>query len=313
MPTIAGIQLDAPVILAAGTAGVLDEMGDVLDLSPTGGVGAVISKSITPLPRDGNQTWRILPAGSVGMLNAIGLANPGVDAFVRDYLPKARSVRTRVFVSVAGFSADDYRIVAQAVDAFSRDNGGIIPAIELNVSCPNVKTGREFGGSPELIRELLDTVRPHVSTCKLIVKLTPMSAELVAIAQAAIDAGADALTLCNTIPAMAIDVHTRKPKLANVTGGLSGPAVHPVVVRHIHDVYRKAAKARNIPILGLGGVCNWEDAAEFILAGASAVQVGTMLFADAGAPKRIARGLAKWAAKQGASDVSQLTGGVILP
>ena len=310
MPTIAGIRLDAPVILAAGTAGVLDEMADVLDLSPAGGVGAVISKSITPLPREGNQTWRILPAGPSGMLNAIGLANPGVEVFIRDYLPRAKAVKANVFVSVAGFTADDYRVVASAVDAWSAANGGIIQAIELNVSCPNVKTGVEFGGSPELIRELLDHVRPHVRTCKIIIKLSPMTSELVPIARAAVEAGADALTLCNTIPAMAIDVHTRKPKLANVTGGLSGPAVHPVVVRHIYEVYRKVTREKGVPILGLGGVCNWEDAAEFVLAGASAVQVGTMLFADAAAPRRIARGLAKWCSQQGAADISSLVGTV---
>lgn len=318
MISISGIELEAPVILAAGTAGIIDEMADVLDLSPAGGVGAVVTKSITPLPREGNQTWRILPAGPSSMINAIGLANPGLDAFLEHSLGKAKAMRPKVFVSVAGFSVEDYRTVASNVDAWVGDRGGAaaanVHAIELNVSCPNVRTGTEFGGSPELIRELLDAVRPHVERCKLFVKLSPMvgTAELVSIARAAVSAGADGLTLCNTVPAMLIDVGSRRPKLANITGGLSGPAVHPIVTRHIYDVHRRVTGQTGTPLLGLGGVCNWQDAAEFVLAGASAVQVGTILFADAGAPKRIARGLAKWQRAQGASTLSDLVGKVDL-
>lgn len=318
MINVAGIELEAPVILAAGTAGIINEMADVLDLSPAGGVGAVVTKSITPQPREGNQTWRILPAGPSAMINAIGLANPGLDAFLEHSLGKAKGMRTKVFVSVAGFSVEDYRTVASNVDAWVGDRGGPaaanVHAIELNVSCPNVRTGTEFGGSPELIVELLEAVRPHVRRCKLFVKLSPMvgTSELISIARSAVSAGADGLTLCNTVPAMLIDVRSRRPRLANITGGLSGPAVHPIVTRHIYDVYRRVTGQMGRPILGLGGVCNWEDAAEFVLAGASAVQVGTMLFADAGAPKRIARGLAKWQQAQGASSLADLVGKVDL-
>ena len=309
MISVAGIQLAHPVILAAGTAGIMTELSDVLDLSEAGGIGAVVTKSITPLAREGNETWRILPAGPGAMINAIGLANPGLDAFMEHHIAQAAKVRTKVFVSVAGFSTDDYRVVAANVDAWSREHGGLIPAIELNVSCPNVHTGTEFGGSPELIAELLNAVRPHVSMCKLFVKLSPLHADLPQIALAAVQAGADGLTLCNTMPAMLIDVQTRRPKLTNNTGGLSGPAVHPTVTRHIYEVYRRVAKERGVPILGLGGVCNWRDAAEFILAGASAVQIGTMLFADAGAPKAVSQGLAKWASQQRRS-LAELVGAV---
>ncbi len=309
---LAGVRLTSPVILAAGTAGLLDEMADVVDLSARGGIGAVVTKSITLQPREGNAPWRILPAGPAGMLNAIGLANPGLDAFLEHHAPRAAAMPCKVFASVAGFSIEDYRAVAGNLDGWSHEHGGCFPIIELNVSCPNVKTGVEFGGSPQLIRELLDAVRPHVRHSKLFVKLGPLNPELALIAKAAVLAGADGLTLCNTVPAMAIDVDTRRPKLANVTGGLSGPAVHPIVVKHLHDVRRKVSAEHGTPLLGLGGVCNWTDAAEFILAGASAVQVGTILFADVGAPRRIASGLARWTARQGKPALRDLIGAVEL-
>jgi len=325
--TLAGIPLRNPIILAAGTAGVLDEMADVLDLSR---IGAVVSKSITVQPRQGNQTWRILPAGPAGMLNAIGLANPGLDAFIEHYLPKVKALPCKLFVSVAGFSVEDYVAVAANVDAWSHENrladGSLsVPAIELNVSCPNVKAGGEaFGGAPGTMAELVDAVRPHVRHAKLFVKLSPMLPNMVAIAKAAVQrggGGADGLTLCNTMPAMAIDVASRRPKLAHVTGGLSGPALHPVVVKHLFEVRRGLEDAVGsgggvggtgvLPaLIGLGGVMHWEHAAEFILAGASAVQMGTVLFADPRAPISVAKGLEKWCRSQRAGNIGQLVGQV---
>lgn len=316
---LAGITLRSPVILAAGTCGILDEMRDVIDLSR---LGALITKSITPQPREGNQTWRILPAGPAGMLNAIGLANPGLDAFLQSHAPRCKSVPCPVFVSVAGFSIDDYVQCAANIDAFVRDNGGSgaanIHAIELNVSCPNVRTGVEFGHTPALITELLAAVRPVVTACKVIVKLSPAAPHLMDVCRAAITAGADALTLGNTYPAMAIDVATRRPKLANITGGLSGPAVHPIALKHVYDAHRLinkpaiAAGKAPTPIIGLGGVTTWQDAAEFILAGATAIQLGTALFADPRCPYKITRGLEKWTRQQGRDAITSLVGDLLI-
>jgi len=300
---LAGLSLRNPVMLAAGTHGTLDEFGDVCPLDT---VGAVVTKSLTPEPREGNPTWRILDVrGGAGMLNAIGLANPGVDRFCEHLAERAAGMPTVVVGSAAGFSIEDYVRVVGTLDAWG-DRG--IPAIELNVSCPNVRTGTEFGHSPGLIRELMTAVRPAATRTKLFVKLSPVTPDLVGVARAAIEAGADALTLCNTMPAMAIDVRTRRPRLANVTGGLSGPGVHPVAVRLVHEVYRGVAKDAGVPIIGVGGVMGWEDAAEFILAGATAVQMGTALLADPRSPRRVVAGLRRWVRGQGAGSVSELIG-----
>ncbi|MFI4898872.1 MAG: dihydroorotate dehydrogenase [Phycisphaerales bacterium JB059] len=302
---LAGIELASPVILAAGTAGVLDEMGEQLDLSR---VGALVTKSITPEPREGNRAWRVWPT-RVGMLNAIGLANPGIDAFMRDHAPKAAGLPCRVIGSIAGFSVEDYTRVASAFDMCE----GIAGA-ELNVSCPNVHGGVEFGSEPGLLGELVASVRAELKQTKLLVKLPPVTTpapnSIVDLARSAIEAGADALCLCNTTPAMAIDVRSRKPALGNTTGGLSGPAVHAQAVKIVYDVHRLVARDAGVPIVGIGGVTGWKDAAELVLAGASAVEVGTALFADPRAPIRIARGLSKWVRSQGASDISGLTGAV---
>jgi dihydroorotate dehydrogenase (NAD+) catalytic subunit len=313
---LAGLALRSPVILAAGTAGTLDEMSDVLDLSRVGGL---VTKSITRLPREGNETWRILPVDG-GMLNAIGLANVGLDAFVRDYAPRAGAVPTTVIASIAGYSVEDY---VQCAAALNEVEG--IPAVELNVSCPNVHWGCEFAADVGLLTELLRAVRPVLSKKRLFVKLGPIATgrpSMAEIAKAAIDpggapagpnqrAGADALCISNTIPAMAIDVETRQPRLANVTGGLSGPAVHPVAVKLVHDVYRAVARDTKTPIVGIGGVLKWEHAAEFILAGATAIEIGTALFADPRAPVKVAQGLAKWAQRQGKGTVASLVGGLM--
>jgi dihydroorotate dehydrogenase (NAD+) catalytic subunit len=317
---LAGIDLRSPVILAAGTCGILDEMRDVIDL---GRVGALITKSITPEPREGNQTWRILPAGNAGMLNAIGLANPGLDAFLNSHAPRCKAVPCPVFVSIAGFTTDDYAQCAANIDAYVRDNQGPattnIHALELNVSCPNVRTGVEFGHSAALITDLLSAVRPLVQTCKLFVKLSPAAPHLQDICRAAINAGADALTLGNTYPAMAIDVHTRTPKLANITGGLSGPAIHPIALKHVYDAHRlhntpaRAAGKPTTPLIALGGIMTWQDAAEFILAGATAVQLGTTLLADPRSPYHITKGLEKWVHKQSRANIAELIGDLRLP
>ncbi len=343
--TLAGIPLRNPVLLAAGTCGTLDELSGVLDLSRVGGL---VTKSITRQLREGNATWRIIETRHGGMLNAIGLANPGIDAFEETYLPRAAALPCAVIGSVAGYSVEDYIAVAASMDEWAKavpptvaalgdyrcerasapntdssqcraiggtSSGGTIPtpslsAIELNVSCPNVKAGCDFGSSPAAIKEVVSEVRKVVTRATLIVKLSPWPMGLCEIARAAIDAGADALTISNTMPAMAIDVRSRRPRLANITGGLSGPAIHPVVVKLIHEVYRNVARPASIPIIGAGGVLRWEDAAEFILAGATAIQMGTALFVDPRSPLSVAKGLETWVRTQGCRSIAELVGAV---
>ncbi len=298
---LGGVPLRNPVVLAAGTCGYVDEMADVIDLSR---IGAVTTKSITAEPREGNRPWRILDAPA-GMLNAIGLANMGLHAFVRDQLPRAANCATTVIGSVAGNSIGDYVAIAAAFDASPH-----VPAIELNVSCPNTADGLVFGEDPQSLRSLLAEVRPAVTRSKLIVKLSPNAPSIVKMAEAAIDGGAEALTLINTFTALAIDVHTRKPRIANGTAGYSGPAIHPIAVRMVRDVSRSVARQAGVPIIGLGGVMRWEDAAEFILAGATAVGMGTALFVDPRLPLRVVAGLGRWVSSQGCGNVSELIGQV---
>jgi len=319
---LAGLELSNPVMLAAGTAGYLDEMGDVINLAK---LGAIVTKSITAKPREGNATWRIIESRGA-MMNAVGLANMGVESFTRDLAPRVASVPTRVIGSISGFSVDDFVAVASAMDAVDA-----IGAVELNVSCPNVHLGVEFGSEPRLLAELIAAVRPVLTRTRLFVKLSPIAAGrpgIVPIARAAAEPhtagittqpagpnqrpGADAICLANTMPAMAIDVHTRKPRLSNITGGLSGPAIHPIAVKLVHDVYRGFARETQTPLIGIGGVLHWEDAAEFILAGATAVEMGTALFIDPRSPLAVVKGLEKWVKEQKVNTISALIGAVKL-
>jgi dihydroorotate dehydrogenase (NAD+) catalytic subunit len=298
-----GVALRNPILLAAGTAGYLDEMADAVDLSTVGGV---VTKSITARPRPGNKTWRILDARA-GMLNAIGLANVGVEHYGEHIAPRAGTLPCAVVGSVAGFSIDDYIKVASMFD----DAPGV-PIVEMNVSCPNVHGGTVFGHDAAKLRELIAAIRPVLANTKMLVKLAPDAPDIVATARVSVEAGADGLTISNTMPAMAIDVDTRRPRLAATTGGLSGPAIHPIAVRLVHLVYRAVARDTGVPIVGAGGVLTWEDAAEFILAGASAVEMGTALFADPRSPRKVARGLEKWIARQGCASITELVGAVDL-
>jgi dihydroorotate dehydrogenase (NAD+) catalytic subunit len=314
---LAGIGLQSPIILAAGTAGYADEILDVLAPSV---LGAVTSKSITAQPREGHPTWRLTPLRGA-MLNAIGLANTGIDRFVEHVAPSQRLGERGVclFASVAGDTIESYVSVASQLDGLAG-----IDAVELNVSCPNVHGGADFGVDPKALRELVGQVRAALPSLPLIVKLPPVATGLVGIvpiAQAAIEGlgvadgpnrrpGADVLCLCNTMPAMAIDVRTRRPRITNGSGGLSGPAVHAIVVRLIDEVYRRVAREAGVPIIGLGGVTRWEDAAEFVLAGASAVGMGTATLADPSSPRRVLRGLERWVERMGAIKLSELVGAV---
>lgn len=305
--SLCGRALRAPVILAAGTAGTLDETAGVVDLSRIGGV---VTKSITRQPRGGNPEPRITWTRA-GMLNAIGLANPGLDVFAESVAPRAEDLPCTVIGSIAGFSIDDYVAVAGAMEEAPG-----IPIAELNVSCPNVHGGVEFGADPGALAELVRAVRAVLANTRLLVKLSPITVGTphtpTDLARVAVESGADGLTLCNTIPAMGIDVRTRRPLLANVTGGLSGPAVHPVVVKIVHDVHRRFAREAGVPIVSAGGVTRWEDAAEFILAGATAVQVGAGTFIDPRSPARMLGKLERWVRSQGAHRIGDLVGQVDL-
>jgi len=296
---LAGQKLRNPTIAASGTCGYIGEAADALDSSR---IGALVTKSITREPREGNPPWRMIDV-KWGMLNAIGLMNVGVDRFVAEKLPHAAGVDTVIIGSIAGNSVDDYVAVSEVFD-----DAEALPLVELNVSCPNTDDGLEFGDDPGKLTELLGAVRPVLRRTKMIVKLSPNVGDIVAMARAAIEGGADALTLINTVSAMSIDVETRQPRLSRGTGGLSGPGIHPIAVRMVHEVYDGAAREAGIPIIGLGGVMGWREAAEFILAGATAVGVGTALFVDPRSPMKIAAGLEKWVKRQGCASVRELIG-----
>lgn len=302
--SLAGIELGNPVIAAAGTCGYVNELADVLEPAR---LGAIVTKSITREPREGNPPWRLVQARQ-GMLNAVGLANVGLEAFLADKLPAADSLGTVLIGSIAGNGIDDYVAVAAAFDKQPR-----LPMVELNVSCPNTSDGLVFGEDPARLRELLAEVRPALAATGMLVKLSPNVGDIVAMAAAAIEAGADGLTLINTVSAMAIDVRSRRSRLAAGTagaGGLSGPAIHPIAVRMVYQVHRSVAGPAGVPLVGLGGVMTWQDAAELILAGATAVGMGTALFVDPRSPLKVIKGLQDWVRQQGCESVGELVGKV---
>ncbi len=298
---LAGVELRNPVIVASGTCGYIREIADVIDPRK---IGAVTTKSITREPREGNPPWRLIDVPR-GMLNAVGLANVGLDRFLAEKLPDAKSLDTVVIGSIAGHSIEDYVTVASAFDE-AED----LPLVEMNVSCPNTSDGLQFGEHPRKLTELLAEIRPVLTNTKMIVKLSPNVADITKMAEAAIEGGADALTLINTVSGLAIDVESRAPRLSRGSGGLSGPAIHPIAVRMVNEVYRNVAKGAIVPIVGLGGVMTWEDAAEFILAGASAVGMGTAMFVDPKLLVKVAHGLEAWVARQGCETISELVGSV---
>jgi dihydroorotate dehydrogenase (NAD+) catalytic subunit len=275
-----------PGLYRLGTCGYGDELADFMDVNALGGF---ITKSITLKPRKGNRTPRIVETDS-GMLNAIGLANVGLDRFIAEKLPVIARMSVPVFVNVAGELIEDYVAVVERLAAEPA-----VAGFELNISCPNVaKGGISFGRDPEQVGAITTAVRRAAGDKILIVKLSPCVTDISIIAQAAVEAGADALSLINTFTAMVIDIETRTPVLANRTGGLSGPAIKPIAVYLVSKVYHEVAKPAGIPLLGLGGIRTASDAIEFLLAGASAVAVGTASFLEpdcAGADHRRPRGL----------------------
>ena len=294
--SLGSVRLANPVMTASGTAGHGDELGAYFAL---GELGAVVVKSLTTVPWPGNPAPRVhqTPAG---MLNSVGLQGPGVEAWIRDELPALAATGARVVVSLWGHRVEDY---GRAACLLAGAEG--ITAVEVNVSCPNLEDRRRmFAHSPTATAEAVEAVRGGTAL-PLWVKLSPTVADLPEVATAAFDAGAEAVTLINTVLGMAIDVERRRPVLGGTGGGLSGPAVHPVAVRAVYDVREAIPDA---VIIGAGGVASGEDAVELLMAGASAIQVGTATFRDPRAPLRVLGELRGWCARHGVRTVAELTG-----
>ena len=296
----AGLRLANPVFTASGTCGYADELSDFMDVNLLGGF---TTKSITLKPRKGNATPRIIETDS-GMLNAIGWANIGLNAFVAEKLPILEKLSCAVFVNIAGETIDEYVAVAERLSGEQS-----IAGLELNISCPNVELGGiSFGTDPEQVAEVTSAVKKVAGDKVLMVKLAPAVTDISVIAQVAVDSGADALSLINTFTAMVIDIETRRPILANRTGGLSGPAIKPIAVYLVNKVYSEVTKSIGIPILGMGGIRTASDAIEFIIAGASAVAVGTASFIEPGCSVEIINGIKKYCVRNNISDIKELTG-----
>jgi len=295
---VGALELANPVLAASGTFGY----GlDLVEFCPPERLGGIVSKGLSPRPRIGNPTPRIVETAA-GMINAIGLQNIGVEAFCRDALPQLRGRGATVVVNVFGERMEEYVAV---IDRCEREAG--VAAYELNVSCPNVTAGGiEFGHDAAQLERLTAMCRARTQR-QLWVKLSPNAPDLVGTARAAVAGGADALSLINTLRAMAIDADRRRPVLATTCGGLSGPAIKPLALRMVWEVHRALP---DVPLVGIGGIESGRDAAEFLLAGASAVQVGTAIFRDPRAPLRILDELAAFCAERGVADVKELIGGL---
>ena len=301
---IAGVQLKNPLMTASGTCGYADEYADFVDLTT---LGAFVTKSITLKPRLGNDYERVVETRA-GMLNAIGLANVGLDVFLGEKVPLLEKLGPPVFVNVAGTTIDDYVAVAAAMNDVA-----IVRGIELNISCPNVKAGGiQFGTDPAQAAEITRQIKEVCGKNILIVKLSPNVTDISAIAAAVVDAGADAISMINTLTGMAINTETRRPVLANVTGGLSGPAIRPVAVHMVHSVYRKVAKPAGVPIIAMGGIQYANDALEFLLAGATGLAVGTALFVAPACLVSIRDGIADYLDRYGHAKITEIIGALEL-
>ncbi len=295
--TLCGVELKNPVIPASGTFGFGREYDELYDISCLGGIS---TKGLTLEPRLGNPVPRIAESRGV-ILNAVGLQNPGADSFIQNDLKWLKS-KTRVVANVAGRTLEDYGEICKKLD-------GLVDFVELNISCPNVRSGgMALGIKPENVREVTALAKKNLKKTPLIVKLSPNVESIATNARAAEEGGADCISLINTLTGMAIDIEKRTPIIANNTGGVSGAGVKPVAVRMVYE----ASKAVNIPVIGMGGITCAEDAIEFLLAGATAVQVGTQNFTDPFACPKIIRGLNDWCDRHGVQRLSSLTGALRL-
>ena len=294
-----GLELRSPVLLASGTVSYGEELSKIYDLASIGGF---VTKAISPEPRTGNPPQRIAET-ACGMINAIGLANVGLDRFVTDKVPFLQALDTRVIVNIAGKSIDDYCQVVERLDSVEG-----IAAYEINLSCPNVKGEcMIMGVSPDATREIISTLRALTGR-HLMVKLTPNVTSISTIALAAEEAGADSVSLINTVVGMAVNYRTRKPLLTNVTGGLSGPAIKPIALAKVWEVSR----AVKIPVVGMGGISSFEDAMEFFLVGASAIQIGTMNFVYPDIGRTVATAIDQYFSQPGAPTLKEYVGSLIV-
>lgn len=292
---IGGIELENPVMTASGTFGYAGEFEELVDLNRLGGI---IVKGLSLEPSKGNKPPRIVET-ACGMLNAIGLENVGIEAFVKEKLPFLKELSAPVFTNIYGKSINDYALLAARIDELNE-----VAGIEVNISCPNVKAGGiAFGVVPETAAEVIKAVRKATSK-PLMVKLSPNVTDITQIARAVEGAGADSLSLVNTITGMSIDIETRRPKLANITGGLSGPAIKPVALRMVWQV----AQSVKIPVIGVGGIVCAEDAIEFLIAGAVAVQVGTANFVNPHATIDIIEGIERFLREKKISSLRDIIG-----
>lgn len=293
---VCGVEFNNPLIAASGTFGFGMEYSELYPLEKLGGISC---KGITLTRRDGNPVPRVAETPS-GILNAVGLQNPGVDVFINEDLPWLKKQNTVIIANIAGNTPEDYCAMAEKLSETDVD------MIELNISCPNVKSGGvQFGTSCESVGAITAAVKKY---CKkpLIVKLSPNVTDIASIAQSAEANGADAISMINTLTGMRIDINSRRPIIRNNTGGMSGPAIFPVAVRMVWQV----ANAVKIPIIGMGGISSWQDAIEMMMAGATSLQIGTVLFTDPYAPIKIADGMNEWLDKNGIKSVSEITGTV---
>ena len=296
---LCGIKMKTPILTGSGTFGFGEEFADFVDLSSIGGV---VVKGTTLKPRRGNDGVRVTETPA-GMLNCIGLENPGVEVFLKETLPRIRQYDMNVIVNISGSSVEDYGLLAEKLDATD------IAAIEVNISCPNVKEGGiVFGTDPKAAAAVTRAVKSHTGK-PVIVKLSPNVTDIVCMAKAVEDAGADAISLINTLLGMQIDIRTWTPVLGNITGGLSGPCVKPVAVRMVWQV----AQAVHVPIIGMGGIMSAEDAVEFFLAGASAVAIGTANFTDPSCITKISDELAAYLAAHRLENIHDLIGKIKIP
>jgi dihydroorotate dehydrogenase (NAD+) catalytic subunit len=296
------LKLTNPVMTASGTFGYGFEYKDYFSLDK---LGAVVVKGIAPFPSHGNPTPRVAEVTG-GMLNAIGLQGPGVDKFLHgeEYMPYLRTANVPVVVNIWGKTIEDYVEVARRLDAESTG----IDALEINISCPNVKEGGvAFGTDLKLAFKVVNAVR-QVTSLPLMTKLSPNVTKVGDFAKVVVDAGSDMISLINTLPGMAIDINTRKPKIANLTGGLSGPAIKPIAIRMVYEV----AQAVKVPIIGMGGIMNSDDAIEFMLAGASAVAVGTAIFVDPYVPLKVIAGINEYLDRNNIANVSDIVGQIAI-
>jgi dihydroorotate dehydrogenase (NAD+) catalytic subunit len=299
----AGLKLNNPVFTVSGTCGYVNELDDFIDINQLGGF---ITKSISLQPRNGNPSPRIVETDS-GMLNAIGWANVGLDKFIEEKIPLLEQKKTAIFVNIAGENAGEYAAVVERLSDKSS-----IAGFELNISCPNVKHGGiSFGTDPLLVKEVTSAVKSVCRDKVLMVKLAPMVTDISSIARAAIEAGANALSMINTFTAMVIDIETRTPVLANKTGGLSGPAIKPIAVYLVNKVYNEVAKEAGIPILGMGGIRTASDAIEFIFAGATAIGIGTANFLNPDSAIKIIDGIKKYCTGHNITNTKDIIGSLI--